>query len=58
MGTWKDGSPSFEPSLLKRLIGVQQFIVPSCLFVFGICVMFIGLTTIIYDGTQETNGHE
>ncbi len=45
---WIVGSSEYEPSLLKRLSIMKQFVVPAILGVFGTCILFIGLSTIMY----------
>ncbi|CAM9383720.1 unnamed protein product, partial [Ectocarpus fasciculatus] len=47
VATWNSSSLSYEPSLRARIRNVKKYFVPFILFVFGVCVMFIGLSTIL-----------
>lgn len=57
VATWNSSSLSYEPSLRARIRNVKKYFVPFILFVFGVCVMFIGLSTILYGAEESEHTH-
>ena len=42
-------SHEYKPVLIDRIRATEQFVMPMCLFAFGIAAMFVGVGTVLFD---------
>lgn len=51
VNAWVPSSLNYQPSLFLRISLMKPYAIPATLLVFGVCVMFIGITTIMLGGS-------